>query len=56
VKVCTKQHPKDADMIEIDTTIDALSTYSSHENIVQTYKPTEANLNEDELIEVYVVA
>lgn len=56
ITVCTKENPKNADMVEINTTVGAIIPYSSHENIIQNYKPSEANLNEDELLETYVIA
>lgn len=53
--ILTKNNPKDPDVI-VTEPVGELFSYSTHEQIVQNYKPTEANLNEDELIEVYVVS
>jgi len=53
--ILTKKSPKD-NAPEETQPIGELFGYSTHEPIIQNYKPAEANLNEDELIEVYVMS
>jgi len=42
-----------SDYIQADVPITSLYNYSRHESIVQTYKPNEANLTEEAIIETY---
>lgn len=49
---------KDINDIEIkdkDVPIGTLFNYSLNEPIIQNYKPGEANMNEEELLETYVI-
>lgn len=55
ITILTKKSPKDNDMYE-SAPMGELFNYSTFEVIVQNYKPAEANLNEDDLIEVYTIA
>lgn len=51
----TRNDPKDKDYIEIMVTDDMIYNYSKYENIQQTFKPNESNLNEEDLLETYVM-
>jgi hypothetical protein len=53
VKILIKNNPKDDDLVIVETTIDTLKKYN--DVIVQNYKPNESNLNEEDLLETYVV-
>jgi len=55
VKILTKNDPKDKDCIESDLEPSPLFLYSRTETILQTYKPSEFNLNEEEILETYVL-
>lgn len=55
VTILTKEDQNKNDMIEKKVAKDVLFNYSRYDNIVQNYKPMEANLNEEELLETYVV-
>ena len=54
-KILTKDDANDADIIENTVAITTLSNYSRAEPIAQNYKPNEANMNEDDLLETYVI-
>lgn len=53
--ILTKQDPKSNDIEILTVSKDLLWNYSKQDAIIQNYKPTESNLNEDELLEVYVI-
>jgi len=53
--IITKEDPKNVDTVQKDVSRDSLFNYSKHEKIMQNYKPNEANLNEDDLLETYIV-
>lgn len=55
VDILTKSNPKDDIIKQESVGIGALFAYSSTETILQNYKPTEFNLNEEELLETYTV-
>jgi len=54
-KIITKNKPGDEDFIEKDIPVTSLFNYSKAEIIGQNFKPNEANMNEDDLIETYVI-
>ncbi len=55
-KIKTKNAPTDDDIIDKDNVdIGKLFAYSRTEPITQNYKPTEANLNEADLLETYII-
>ena len=54
-KILTKQDPKKNDIIDELVPVGSLFNYSRYENIIQDYKPTEAILNEDDLLETYTI-
>lgn len=54
-KIITKHEPSDADTIENNVARQSLFNYSKAEPIAQNYKPNEANLSEDELLETYII-
>lgn len=56
VTILTKEDQKSEDIIYKSVTGDSLYNYSRYETILQNYKPMEANLNEEELLETYVVS
>lgn len=53
--VLTKEDPTKKDIIEIKVPMNILFNYSRYDNIVQNYRPNVMNLNEDELLETYVI-
>jgi hypothetical protein len=56
VTILTKEDHKSEDIISKNVRRDSLFNYSKYDTIVQNYKPMEANLNEDELLETYVIS
>jgi hypothetical protein len=54
-KILTKNDPSDSDIIENECAISRLLNYSRAEPISQNYKPNEANLNEEDMLETYVI-
>lgn len=52
--ILTKEDGKN-DIIEKKIPIDTLFNYSRLDNIVQNFKPTEASLNEEDLLETYII-
>lgn len=55
-KILTKNDPADLDIIEDNKVpITALLNYSRAEPIYQTFKSNEANMNEEDLLETYVI-
>ena len=53
--VLTKENPNDENIVLKTLPRDSLYNYSMHEPILQNYKPEEANLNEENLIETYYI-
>ncbi|AYV77224.1 MAG: hypothetical protein Barrevirus20_2 [Barrevirus sp.] len=53
--ILTKEDPTKRDIIEAKVPKDVLFSYSRYDNVVQNYRPMVSNLNEDELLETYVV-
>lgn len=53
--VLTKEHPTDDKIITKNLPRSSLFNYSIHEPILQNYKPEEANLNEENLLETYYI-
>lgn len=54
--ILTKNDPGDKDIIEVkNIAITSLFNYAKGEQIMQNFKPTDALLNEDEILETYVV-
>jgi len=53
--IITKNSPMDTDFIEQTVNNNDLASYSRYEPIVQDYKPTETLLNEEDLLETYVI-
>jgi hypothetical protein len=49
----TSNNSTNKEIVDMDVTIDQLFHYSTYEPIVQNYKPTEADLNEENLLEIY---
>lgn len=56
VKILTKNNTTDNDIIEKTVHVGALYGYSKMESIVQTYKPNESNLDENDLLETYTMS
>ncbi|ARF09871.1 hypothetical protein Indivirus_4_43 [Indivirus ILV1] len=54
--ILTKEDPSKKDIIESVIPKDSLFSYSRYDNVVQNYRPNVSNLNEDELLETYVVS
>lgn len=54
-RILTKDYPLGKEIIEKNVTTMELYNYSIYEQIVQDYKPTEAKLNEEDLLEIYVI-
>lgn len=54
--VLTKINPTDQTLSVANVDMNLLFNYSKLEPILQNYKPMEANLNDDELLETYIVA
>lgn len=50
-----KNDPTNDDIIEIQVPVTSLYMYSKAEPIMQNYKPTEAILNEEDLLETYIL-
>ncbi len=44
------------EIIEKDSNINSIYSYSKGESIEQTFKPNEINLNEDDLLETYIIS
>lgn len=55
VTILTKEDPRKPDIIQTTVERSELFNYSRYDTILQNYKPAEANLNEEELLETYVV-
>lgn len=53
--ILTKNEPANEDIIEMTVPITSLYGYSKMEQILQNYKPNESSLNEDDLLETYIV-
>lgn len=53
--ILTKNDPTNPDIIEIQVPVTSLYAYTKTEAVVQTYKPNESILNEEELLETYVL-
>lgn len=53
--ILTKNDPMNEDIIEITTPITSLYNYSKSEPITQIFKPNEANMNEEDLLETYIL-
>ena len=53
--VLTKENPTDDKIIIKKLPRDSLYNYSIHEPILQNYKPEEANLSEENLLETYYI-
>lgn len=53
--ILSKTTPEDKDYITENVAITSLHNYSKAEPILQTFKPTEASLNEDDLLETYII-
>jgi hypothetical protein len=54
--ILTKNEPTDADIIEKNNIpISSLYHYSKIENVSQNFRPNEALLNEDDLLETYII-
>ncbi|CAH6421576.1 Hypothetical protein KVN_LOCUS360 [uncultured virus] len=53
--ILTKEDSNLYDIIEKNVSIGSLYNYSPYEQIIQLYKPNEANLNEEDLLEIYVI-
>lgn len=54
-EILTKNDPKDVNLTKTSVEKSLLFNYSKHEPIMQNYKPMEAILNEDELLETYII-
>lgn len=53
--ILTKSDTNKSDTLEQNIGYDLLSNYSKYENIQQNFKPAEASLNEDDLLEIYII-
>lgn len=53
--IITKGEPTSKDNIEITIPITSLYNYSKADPIQQTYKPNEANLSDEDLLETYII-
>lgn len=53
--ILTKNDDKNKDIIEKQVALSSLSSYSKVEVVEQNFKPNEINLNEEELIETYIL-
>lgn len=53
--ILSKESPKYTDIIEVNVPITSLYVYSNIEPIMQTFKLNESTLNEDDLLETYVM-
>ena len=56
VTILTKNDHNSPDIISKSVPADSLYNYSRYDVIIQTYKPMETNLNEEELLETYVIS
>jgi hypothetical protein len=54
-KILTKTDPSDVDIIETIVPAHSLLNYSRAEPIMQTFKVNESNMNEDDLLETYII-
>lgn len=55
VTIVTKNNPLDKDYIEKDVSFGNIFHYSKYEKIVQNFKANKVNLNEEELLETYII-
>jgi len=55
IHILSKNNPKDTDIIDMRVPLTSLFSYSKMTPVVQNYKPNESMLNEDDLIETYVI-
>ena len=53
--ILTKNDPSNSDVVEITVPISSLYGYSRMEPILQNFRPNESNLNEDDLLETYIM-
>lgn len=53
--ILTRNAPTDEDIIEKSVPITSLYGYTKMEPIIQNFKPNESNLNEDDLLETYIM-
>lgn len=53
--ILTKGIQSDVDIIEEKIPISSLMNYSKAEPIMQTFRPNETNMNEDDLLETYII-
>jgi len=53
--ILTKNDPTNEDIIAISIPVTSLYAYSKMEQIVQNFKPNESSLNEDDLLETYII-
>ncbi len=54
-KILTKNNPDDTDVIELIVPQASLSQYAANLQIMQNFKPNEASMNEEDLLETYVI-
>lgn len=54
-KILTKDDNQNSYIIEISIPVSSLFNYSKSEQIMQIFKPNESNMNEDELLETYII-
>lgn len=54
-RIISRKDPRTKELEEITVPLDNICSFSRYETITQNFKPTEANLNEDELLEVYTI-
>jgi hypothetical protein len=54
-KILSKSDPANVDHIEENVHVSSLFNYSKAEPITQTFKPNEASMNEDDLLETYII-
>ncbi len=54
-KVLTKSKPNDNDIIDATVPETSLLNYSKIESIIQNFKPNEVNLNEEDILETYIL-
>ena len=55
-QILTKNDPTNEDVIEMTVPITSLYGYTKMEPVVQNFKPNESSLNEDDLLETYVMS
>jgi hypothetical protein len=53
--ILTKSEPSDNDIVEMVVPVSSLLNYSKAEQIMQTFKPNDANMNEEDLLETYII-